>query len=325
MLNILDDKSSKETVQQNNKSSQELVETKTVSDKESSSSYSFLYRIKLDVKIDAPIIIVPESVTSMSALLLDCGLITIRTSQIVRNSYYQGKESSERSFNDRIKLPPVIEVQRVTLSNMEISRVMLKDDLKVTKQLFLVDCSDLKVTVMRNLQPNVFADIEPITVEVIYGGLLVSISQSDYSFIINLLQSFGQKTGEPASSPKRPKLQAQSNASETAAKIQPKADTVVSTEYPDVASMVVRVFIQSIQMHLHKDTDDSCFNSITDDKKKREDVDAFSRMELNNLQLELGMFKDTDNERNKMKMQFLLDSIILSDNRVAELNKKPIR
>lgn len=47
--------------------------------------------------------------------------------------------------------------------------------MKIQNQLFLVDCSDLKVLVRRNLQPNVFKKIEPLNVEVMYGGLLVKL------------------------------------------------------------------------------------------------------------------------------------------------------
>ena len=48
-------------------------------------------------------------------------------------------------------------------------------------------------------------------------------------------------------------------------------------------------------------------------------------MELRNLQLELNIFKDTFEEKNRTQIQFLLDSIVLSDNRINELTKKPIR
>jgi hypothetical protein len=59
----------------------------------------------------------------------------------------------------------------IVLKNL---RVALKEDLSVKWRLFLVDCSDLKVSIRRNLQPTVFKKIEPLSIEVIYGGLLVS-------------------------------------------------------------------------------------------------------------------------------------------------------
>lgn len=52
--------------------------------------------------------------------------------------------------------------------------------MEITNQLFLVDCSDLKVEVQRNMQPNVFKKIEPLSIEVIYGGLLVRLILLDF-------------------------------------------------------------------------------------------------------------------------------------------------
>jgi hypothetical protein len=48
-------------------------------------------------------------------------------------------------------------------------------------------------------------------------------------------------------------------------------------------------------------------------------------MELKNLQLRTNMFKDTLQEKSKMKLEFLLDSITLNDNRVRQSNRKPIK
>lgn len=92
--------------------------------------FEFFTRIKLDVTINAPLIIVPESAgLASSALLLDCGVITVRTSLNVLKNYYSNTAEQQkqqqldmRCLNDRCQLPPVIEIQKVTLSKMEISK-----------------------------------------------------------------------------------------------------------------------------------------------------------------------------------------------------------
>lgn len=90
--------------------------------------FEFFTRIKLDVTINAPLIVVPESMTSSNALLLDCGVVTMRTSLSVLKNYYRDGLVGERvdidpkCLNDRCQLPPVIEIQKVTLSKMEISK-----------------------------------------------------------------------------------------------------------------------------------------------------------------------------------------------------------
>ena len=142
-------------------------------------NFSFLYRIKLDVTINAPIIIVPQHSASSNAVLLDCGTITVKTAQEILNTYYQkeGLKISQQKLNDRVQIPPIYEVQKVVLANMEVLKVVLDEDLGIKSQLSLVDCSELKLVVKRNLQPNIFKNIESILVEAIYEGLKVSLSR----------------------------------------------------------------------------------------------------------------------------------------------------
>jgi hypothetical protein len=83
-------------------------------------NFSFIYRIKLDVTVNAPIIILPYA---DQALLLDCGIIRVQTDLDILNSYYADDEPAKmENVNDRCLLPPVIEIQNISLSNMEISR-----------------------------------------------------------------------------------------------------------------------------------------------------------------------------------------------------------
>ena len=48
-------------------------------------NFSFLYRVKMDVTVNAPIILLPYK---DQALLLDCGLITVKTNLDIINEYY---------------------------------------------------------------------------------------------------------------------------------------------------------------------------------------------------------------------------------------------
>ena len=87
--------------------------------------FSFLSRIKLNIVVNAPIIIVPEHSLSLNSLLLDCGTITIKTSLDIKKNYFEDNKNlilNENLLNHRIHLPPIIEVQKVNLSNMVISK-----------------------------------------------------------------------------------------------------------------------------------------------------------------------------------------------------------
>jgi hypothetical protein len=296
--------------------------------------FSFLNRIKLDIIVNAPIIIIPEQSSSLNALLLDCGLIKIKTNLDILDHYYDKLDlKNHQTLNHRLRLPPIIECQKVTLSNMEISRVVLEEtDLNIKSEIFLVDCSDLNVNVRRNLQPKIYEKFEPISVEVIYGGLLVSIDQSDYTFILNLLQTMNEKPSESTDLPslskseietrKPTKKDASSSYTQDALEnIGPLTDN----NSHDVPEIVIRVFVQSIKMRLHNDAIKTIETHQENSKIKRIESDTFSKMELKNLQLELKIFKDTYEEKNKSKIQFLLDDITLCDNRLNEKTKRPIR
>lgn len=117
-----------ETEQQEATTIQNLTETKTseieIRNQPEESDFSFSSRVKLDVTINAPLIIVPETASSNKALLLDCGVLIVKTNLSINQNYFQKQdvELDQTCLNYRCKLPPVIEIQKVTLSKMEISK-----------------------------------------------------------------------------------------------------------------------------------------------------------------------------------------------------------
>lgn len=62
-----------------------------------------------------------------------------------------------------------------------------------------------------------------------------------------------------------------------------------------------------------------------DEKIKRSNEDAFSRMELKNLLLITNLYDDSDNEKDRMKIIFKLDTIILDDTRKDSLTPRSNR
>jgi hypothetical protein len=129
MLKILETKQqspsmSPTKVRTSSESSQKTVTiTKQFEDAEED-GFSFPPRIQLDIKVDAPLILVPENLVSKNALLLDCGVLTIKTNLNILKNYYHSKDVAidKRRLNDRCQLPPIIEIQKLTLSKMEISK-----------------------------------------------------------------------------------------------------------------------------------------------------------------------------------------------------------
>ena len=123
MLKLLETPSSTLAAVQSNQTEASKL-TSQASNQVDDFKFDFATRVRLDVTINAPLIIVPENSNSSNAILLDCGVVTVRTSLSVLKDYYLKKdvEIDTRCLNDRCRLPPVIEIQKVTLSKMEISK-----------------------------------------------------------------------------------------------------------------------------------------------------------------------------------------------------------
>ncbi|CAF0704730.1 unnamed protein product [Brachionus calyciflorus] len=285
--------------------------------------FVFLYRIKLDVNIEAPIIIVPENSASFHGLVLDCGKLTIQTRLDIKYDYFKSKRfiCNQNCLNYECLIPPVVEVQMITLSKMEISRAILNKNLDTVNELFLVNCSELNVTVKRNLQPQIYLDIESISVNAIYGGLLVSIARSDYSFVLQLLLNLAEKTKEikDIDIPEFPishEIKPTKNS-----KTPEEPQYTLATNLRTVPNLSIKLFVESIQIYLHNEE----YIQKDNQRDVRNKENAFSNMDLQNLQLELNMFDNTEDERDSLKATFLLDTIILDDTRSVQFGHKPIR
>ena len=110
--------------------------------------FDFLYRVKLDITLNAPVIFLTPSdeLSSSQALFLDCGLIIVKSHLDILGDYWSSAATTasstavalpssittsifkkKRLVNDRLivhrlRIPPVVETQKISLSNMEISK-----------------------------------------------------------------------------------------------------------------------------------------------------------------------------------------------------------
>ena len=299
-------------------------------------NFKFLYRIKLDVKLDAPIVFVPLSLDKQESILLDCGSISVNTNLDIMKNYFKSAKFkyNESLINHRLNLPPILEVQKVVLSEMEISRVLLNEDITVKSELSLVSCSKLNIKVKRNLQPEIFNDIEGILVEGTYDGLLAAISQSDYKFALDIAKSFSQddkisdsdiETIVSNSNNKIKKLDIEKRV-ENKIKSDEKPwnklneSQTSNTDNQIVPKLSIKFLIQSIKLQLYeKDYE------LIEGKIERSIEDSFSKMELQTLQFGFDMFEETFDEKDFFKVIFYLDRILLDDTRQYKTIKKSIR
>jgi hypothetical protein len=130
------------------------------------SELKFISKTKLDVTINAPLIIIPQNSKSNSGLQLDCGVIRLTTTLDILRDYFE-----KTKINIKYKLPPCIEQHHIQLFDLKITRVLLDENLVVNSELVLVDSSEFNLTVNRNLQESI--NIVPLFVEANYDGLMV--------------------------------------------------------------------------------------------------------------------------------------------------------
>jgi hypothetical protein len=77
--------------------------------------------------------------------------------------------------------------------------VILDDNIEIKHELVLVDSSELVVIVDRNLQTEMFKDIEPLKISASYNGLSIYLSKQDYTFLLTLSRENFSETVEEKS------------------------------------------------------------------------------------------------------------------------------
>ena len=78
---------------------------------------NFVYKTKMDLVVNAPLIIIPQNSKSKNAVIIDCGEIRTETSLLIQHEYF---ESTELKHNH--KIPPIIEKQTIKLVDVKILR-----------------------------------------------------------------------------------------------------------------------------------------------------------------------------------------------------------
>jgi len=94
-------------------------------------SLNFVYKTKMDLIVNAPLIIIPQNSKSRNAVLIDCGKICTKTSLSILHEYSQATETKNGSventaspkIENKNKIPPIIEKQRIELFDVKILKL----------------------------------------------------------------------------------------------------------------------------------------------------------------------------------------------------------
>ncbi|KAJ8247516.1 hypothetical protein GJAV_G00247290 [Gymnothorax javanicus] len=140
------------------------------------------FRLSMDVRLKAPVIIVPQSSKSLNALEVDLGLITV------------GNSFSLLPVEGR-PLPAVIDEMDVQLSQLKLSRIYL-DTALVQPSTKLLEPVNFLLSVKRNLASAWYTKMAAVEIDGDLKPMKVALSQDDLSVLLKILfENIGEAAG----------------------------------------------------------------------------------------------------------------------------------
>ncbi|XP_049911811.1 intermembrane lipid transfer protein VPS13C-like, partial [Epinephelus moara] len=141
------------------------------------------FRLSMDIKLKAPLIIVPQSSTSENAVMVDLGLITVGNSFSLLPA-------------EGFSLPAVMEKMDVRLTQLKLSRTTLKQDAS-QPDFEILQPINLELLVTRNLAASWFTKIPGVQVQGVLRSLDMSLGKEDLGVLMKILvENIGEGSKE---------------------------------------------------------------------------------------------------------------------------------
>ncbi|XP_078029066.1 intermembrane lipid transfer protein VPS13C isoform X7 [Epinephelus lanceolatus] len=141
------------------------------------------FRLSMDIKLKAPLIIIPQSSTSENAVMVDLGLITV------------GNSFSLLPV-EGFSLPAVMEKMDVCLTQLKLSRTTLKQDAS-QPDIEILQPINLELLVTRNLAASWFTKIPGVQVQGVLRSLDMSLGKEDLGVLMKILvENIGEGSKE---------------------------------------------------------------------------------------------------------------------------------
>ncbi|KTG37053.1 hypothetical protein cypCar_00003660 [Cyprinus carpio] len=146
------------------------------------------FRLAMDIRLKAPLIIIPQSSTSHNAVEADLGLIT------VRNSF------SLLPVEGR-PLPAVIDNMDIQLTQLKLSRISMEQDSNQPSSK-LLEPVNLVLSVKRNLAASWYQKMAAIEVDGDLKPMKVALSQDDLTVLLRILmENIGEASSVQSDTP----------------------------------------------------------------------------------------------------------------------------
>ncbi|CAG9815731.1 unnamed protein product [Phaedon cochleariae] len=137
--------------------------------------YAKATKISLDIRLKAPIVVVPVDSQRYDCLILDMGVITLS------NTFLTLDVKNEEGF------PAIVDDLKVDLTDLKISRVQLNEKSEVQSESSLLEPLTFTLIVKRNLSSSWYISIPDIDVFGKIGIIKLLLSKADYQMIMDIL------------------------------------------------------------------------------------------------------------------------------------------
>uniref|UniRef100_A0A3Q3JJ33 Vacuolar protein sorting 13 homolog C n=1 Tax=Monopterus albus TaxID=43700 RepID=A0A3Q3JJ33_MONAL len=136
------------------------------------------FRLSMDIKLKAPLIIIPQSSTSHNVVVVDLGLITV------------GNSFSLLPHED-FSLPAVVEKMELKLAQLKFSTTLKQDTLQPDVE--ILQPINLELLVTRNLAASWFTNVPAVQVQGVLRSLSMSLGEEDLSVLMKtLVENIGE-------------------------------------------------------------------------------------------------------------------------------------
>ncbi|XP_061878990.1 intermembrane lipid transfer protein VPS13C isoform X1 [Entelurus aequoreus] len=141
------------------------------------------FRLSMDIKLKAPLIIIPQSSTSQNAVVVDLGLIKVSNSFSLLPA-------------EGFSLPAVVDKMDVRLTQLKLSRTTLSKDSSLP-EIEILQPINVELLVTRNMAAAWYTKIPGVHVQGVLRSLKVGLGEEDVSVLMKvLLENIGEGSRE---------------------------------------------------------------------------------------------------------------------------------
>nr|XP_004662570.2 vacuolar protein sorting-associated protein 13C isoform X1 [Jaculus jaculus] len=204
------------------------------------------FRVSVCVDLKAPVVVIPQSSSSTSAIVVDLGLIKVQN----QFSLVSGEDTSS---------PPVIDRMDVRLTQLKLSRTVIQPGIS-HPDIQILHPINLEFSVNRNLAANWYYKVPVVEIKGCLDSMNVSLNQEDLNLLFKILaENLGEATDHL--DPVKPRIQEigeikEPRESSVTQDVRPSQDTVAAgveeIRSVDIINVLLKFEIKEVVLTLMK-------------------------------------------------------------------------